>query len=382
MPDRSTRSTSRSRRLGGETEPLRDARTGAQLQQAGGLDPAVGQAQQVEQQGDHRVDLGHRAVGHLYPEALRGMHGGAGRGRERCPDEGGEGVHVGGEHHDVARFERRVRGEEPGEHFAQHLHLPVAAVGEVHPDRAVAGPSSARGTGCRSARRSDCSQPSSVSGAAGSAVGAAGGSRRAVSSATTARDSLSGCPGSRVTSARRRSAPGDGPSARRCGGERRSRRPVVAAEGSEQVERCRRRGGAGRARRCASASPGTGPAPSRSSSAARRVQRVVAQLCGEQPPQVGLPGVGAQRRAVRTGVGAVGPRRQHRGPVARVAGELAGDPVGGGEALPRRGQVALQHVERRVVGRRRPPAAPARRAVRGATGRPVRRDVARGRPAR
>ena len=125
--------------LRGESEALRDAGTGTELQQGGGLDTSIGKAQEVEQKGHHRIDLCDRAIGDLHPETLRGMDGRPCRRREGRPHQGGEGVHVGGQDDDVAGFERRVRGQQAREDFPQDLHLPVAAVREMDPDRRVAG---------------------------------------------------------------------------------------------------------------------------------------------------------------------------------------------------------------------------------------------------
>ena len=93
---------------------------------------------------------------------------------------------------------------------------------------------------------------------------------------------------------------------------------------------------------------GAGPQPFQHRGAAR--QGIIAESSCQQPPEVGLPGVGAQRRAVRADVGVPGPGCEHRRTVPGVAGELAGNPVSGGEALPGRRQVGLQHGQRRVVG--------------------------------
>ena len=81
------------------------------------------------------------AVGQPDPQPVTGMLrlGLGGVQAERRRDQRREGLDVGAHHDDVPRLQGGVVGEQPDQHFAQHLDLAVRAVAGVHLHAAVVG---------------------------------------------------------------------------------------------------------------------------------------------------------------------------------------------------------------------------------------------------
>ena len=118
------------------------ARTGGvagQVEHLGRGDPRVGEVEQPATDGEHRVGLPQGAVGEPDPQPVAGVRGRRLLGRRAEPERGGdqrrERLDVGAHHHDVARLQGRVVGEQPEQHLAQHLDLPRAGRGRRAPAR-------------------------------------------------------------------------------------------------------------------------------------------------------------------------------------------------------------------------------------------------------
>ena len=99
--------------------------------------PANGE--QLRGHAEQRVGLGQRAVGEPDPQPVCGMRAVHHVAEPEVGDDQRRiGLDVGAHHHDVARLQRRVVGQQAEQHLAQHVDLPRRAVAAVHLHRAVA----------------------------------------------------------------------------------------------------------------------------------------------------------------------------------------------------------------------------------------------------
>ena len=119
-----------------EPEALLHHRPGHQLAHQAGFEAGVGEVEHGGGEADQRVDRRRRAVGDAEPQVGQAVVVVA-VGGEGGLEQRGEGGEVGGHDDDVARFERRVGGEDVEDGVAGDLDLAAGAVGDVDLDRAV-----------------------------------------------------------------------------------------------------------------------------------------------------------------------------------------------------------------------------------------------------
>ena len=142
-PERRTQSPTRSSASSSSPNRVRTGGMRGQVEHLGGGEPGVGEVEQPGDHREHRVGLPQRPVGEPDPQPrVRG--GGAAAAssstaRRRPPRSSGcVGLDVRAHHHDVARLQGGVVGEQPEQHLAQHLDLALPPVAGVHLHRPVA----------------------------------------------------------------------------------------------------------------------------------------------------------------------------------------------------------------------------------------------------
>ena len=123
----------------GEPEAGAHRRGLGEVEHLAGGDATPGDGEQFRGHTEKLIGLGQRAVSQLDAQPVCGMRvAGQFTKSEVGDDQRRVGLDVGTHHHDVARLERRVIGQQAEQHFAQHVDLPGRAVAAVHLNGSVA----------------------------------------------------------------------------------------------------------------------------------------------------------------------------------------------------------------------------------------------------